>query len=223
MCWRRTTPAITPAVATITEVVAITRTRRSVVKSPWRRWPPFGDVIEAGASIWSDCDYTQFSVWTAAVAKAYMDIMKCDKGECGFPGGETIRREWAFRLLNIDSVYCVNGPTSAWDFRDEDGAIKMKDERNWGYAESMPYRTYSVLGDTVFFHTSETHVPGALHRLLRTRHCTWQTIPSLATSLLENLGLRSACERCLNRRYSLRSTLLCRSLTTRLTTPRRVG
>jgi len=48
MSWRRTTPAITPAVATITEMVAITRTRRSVVKSPRRRWPPFGDVIEAG-------------------------------------------------------------------------------------------------------------------------------------------------------------------------------
>jgi hypothetical protein len=48
MSWRRTTPAITPAVATITEVVAITRTWRSVVKSPGRRWPPFGDVIEVG-------------------------------------------------------------------------------------------------------------------------------------------------------------------------------
>jgi hypothetical protein len=42
MSWRRTTPAV------VKIVVAITRTRRSVVKPPMRRWPPFGEVIEAG-------------------------------------------------------------------------------------------------------------------------------------------------------------------------------
>jgi YD repeat-containing protein len=76
-----------------------------------------------GLRTWSECSDRQHFVWAWAMIGAYFDIIKCTSGECGFPGGNDLRRKWAYAVLNYDHVLCVNKRTKGYYFDEEDGSF----------------------------------------------------------------------------------------------------
>jgi hypothetical protein len=88
-----------------------------------------------------ECGLHEVATWLAAVGQVYSDISKCIEGECGLPGGDTLRRTWLSELLKIGAIACLN-PDRISPFgsiRRSDGAIKVPSETVFSaYAYSLP-------------------------------------------------------------------------------------